>query len=95
MALPVVEEECLEFQNVKNHTNLFCVKIYRSGIFFLSQFVIIFGFKSGKYRATWYFAVFEYILLYFVNNAVLLQIWYFQDFALFGATPFLSNIMFV
>ena len=34
MALPVVEEECPECPNVKNHTNLFCVKISRLGKFF-------------------------------------------------------------
>ena len=59
MALPVVEEECPEFKNVRNHTNLFCVQISRLGNFFSSsQFGILFGFKSGKYRAIKVFTYF-------------------------------------
>ena len=53
MALPVVEEECPEFQNVKNHTNLFCVQISRLGKFFCHNLELFSGSSlgnTGQYR---------------------------------------------
>ena len=48
MALPVVEEECPEFPNVKNHTNLFCVKISRLSKFFCHNLELFSGSSLGS-----------------------------------------------